>query len=502
MMPSWFRTLRNKLVPVEPLQQQIRELDRELKRHKTNVERLEKTLVAQGERTGHDFTAMQKAVAETEKRLSRTLKRQELLLRQLGSVAGQIRPPTSPNARAEKRAPATSIPTAEPVSTLRRMAEVSSDVWVSDTCPVCEGPDATLACQWNKFVLIGGAPDADALYYDYSVCHACGVLSARRRPVGERFRHLIENFVEAAGKEAGATQVTNPLLNPNPLREEDRSQLRAMISKGLFVSDHLGISKRDYLNGALKDRLENSMHVEVLSSLLTLGPTSNVLEIRPRAGSILAALRRYFGVQVHGLPIWESQGFVIKELYDIDSAGVIDFVDFRVPFRDQFDLIICNHMFTHVVRPREFFAEIRSHLKPGGHLYLYGEPEDAEFLVGGQSIIATLNPFHMQAFDQKALVNALAANGFDTVFTTTRSLTILCLSRECKDAVMTPLTQTDRQKRLKAYADARLRALIRLPDDARARTTLDWDQIAVQAVESGIATVDDAGRLRLVKAGR
>ena len=73
-------------------------------------------------------------------------------------------------------------------------------------------------------------------------------------------------------------------------------------------------------------------------------------------------------------------------------------------------------MITHAVRVSDFLATIRARLKPGGHLYLHNEPDDAEFLKGSQSMLATLNPLHLQAFDQASLVRALTANGFETRF--------------------------------------------------------------------------------------
>ena len=53
-------------------------------------------------------------------------------------------------------------------------------------------------------------------------------------------------------------------------------------------------------------------------------------------------------------------------------------------------------MLTHAVRPREFLATVRSRLRPGGHLYIYSESVEAEFLEQGHSMFNTLNPFHLQ----------------------------------------------------------------------------------------------------------
>ena len=57
--------------------------------------------------------------------------------------------------------------------------------WLAlDACSVCGSSERTLVNPWNKFILIPKAPDQTSARYDYSVCHACGVLYATRRPVG------------------------------------------------------------------------------------------------------------------------------------------------------------------------------------------------------------------------------------------------------------------------------------------------------------------------------
>ena len=179
--------------------------------------------------------------------------------------------------------------------------------------------------------------------------------------------------------------------------------------------------------------------------------------MRSRAGTILDGLRRAWGATVYAMPIWESQQFLLRELFDITTSPLIDFEHFQIPFEGEFDLIICNHMFTHSLRPRDFFAELRRKLKPGGHVYFYMEPDDAEFLAGNQSMFATLNPLHMQAFDQASFVRALACNGFETVFIKGRNLHHLCLARlAATPPAMKPITGKQRDA-----PDRRLSAGIR-----------------------------------------
>jgi hypothetical protein len=68
------------------------------------------------------------------------------------------------------------------------------------TCSVCGHPAFTPVCEFNRFVLSETAPDEQAIRADYVLCHRCGVVFARRRPVGARFRFLVEHFEETIGR--------------------------------------------------------------------------------------------------------------------------------------------------------------------------------------------------------------------------------------------------------------------------------------------------------------
>jgi SAM-dependent methyltransferase len=369
--------------------------------------------------------------------------------------------------------------------------------WLTlDTCPACRHADRTIVNPFNKLVLLETAPDATAARYDYAICHACGLGYATRRPFGGRYRHLLEHFGEVTGKVGDNTEVADPLLNPLPLTDADRERLSRLAARGVWVSEHLGLPKRDYLEALLRDRFANSVHLDLLSSLVA-PKDGRVLEIRPRTGMISDGLRRLFGAKVFTLPIWESQRYLLKEVYGLDSPGLVDYDNFTIPFEGRFDLIICNHMLTHVVRPALFFETIVSHLNPGGYVYFYNEPEDTEFLKGAQSMLATLNPLHMQTFDQRSLVRLLAARGLKTVFLKSRNLNHMCLAQP-GDAAWTPMTPKELRSRLRAYRLAYDRAVLLSPPDARPRFADEWPKVVERGVASGLAEFDANGNLKLV----
>jgi SAM-dependent methyltransferase len=367
-----------------------------------------------------------------------------------------------------------------------------------DRCPVCGDAERTLANPWNKFIVTAKAPDETAARYDYSVCHACGVLYAARRPIGRRYRFLLEHFGEATAKRGGSAVIANRLLNPYPLSDADRAELRRMAEPGIYVSDHLGLSPKTHLESVLKDRLENCVHVDVIGAFLK-PRGARVLEVRSRAGTILDGLRRAWDADVSAMPIWESQQFILREILGIPTSDLIDFERFAIPFDGTFDLIVCNHMLTHAVSPVGFFDELKRKLRPGGHIYLYTEPDDAEYLAGKQSMFSTLNPLHMQAFDQASLVRMLAALGFETVFIKRRNLHHMVLARWTPTPpVMVPMNARERDRRLTAYHAAFDRAVLGVDEALRPRVASVWSGAVERGVAGGIADFDERGRLHLV----
>jgi SAM-dependent methyltransferase len=193
-------------------------------------------------------------------------------------------------------------------------------------------------------------------------------------------------------------------------------------------------------------------------------------------------------------------------VYGIESSGLVDYDQFDIPGSGPFDVIICNHMLTHAVRPGRFFDAVHRCLAPGGHVYFYNEPDDAEYLAGNQSMFATLNPLHMQAFDQKSFGRALAANGMEVVFHRSRNENHICLAKltghaRCDgahDGKWTPMTEKERSKRIRAYRRARDRAILAVRGDLRGRFADEWPQVVERAVAERIVDFDAHGNLRLI----
>jgi len=364
-------------------------------------------------------------------------------------------------------------------------------------CPFCGSAERTLVCEYNKFALLPTPPDEKASRYDYSVCHHCGVLYATLRPSGPRYRWLFEHFEATIGRRTttGRQSARKLITSAFDLSESDREELREAIRSGVFVSDHLSLSRKTYIPALMAERLSGAKHVELLGSLLNLqGKT--VLEIRTLTGSISAALVRLYDVRAHAMALFEHQRFVIEQTYQI-PAWPLDYDDLRLADVGQCDLIIGNHILTHAVKPGAFLEAAHRLLAPGGHLYLYNENDEAEFLVNGKSMFNTMNAFHLQTFDGSSLNRALAANGFETVFMTRDENTFLSLSRKTDATATMGLTRRELEKRIGEYLRARDASIVMMPNGSQSLFGTEWEAVVERSLSAGTSRLDAEGRVRI-----
>src|SRR6185436_20949329 len=138
------------------------------------------------------------------------------------------------------------------------------------------------------------------------------------------------------------------------------------------------------------------------------------------------------------------------------ADALLDFDRFTIPYDGAFDLVVANHVMTHAVRPAALLASLRERMAPGGHLYLYNEPDEADFLDTGKSMFNTLNAFHLQTFDGASLARALQSAGFEPVFIGHCQSNCVALARvPVAPIAWDPLKPKERAKRVKRYALAR-----------------------------------------------
>jgi len=366
-------------------------------------------------------------------------------------------------------------------------------------CSVCGHDAFTPVCEFNRFFLSETAPDAAAMRADYALCHRCGVVFARRRPAGERFRFLVEHFEETIGRIPADASRGTKVLGSRPLTAEDSEQLRARAGQPMFVSEVPRPKRRQHLPQLLRDRLAVAAHVEILGSLVTLDKP-RVLEIRPRFGAIGGALRRLYGGETCALPLFEAQQLLVREAYGSCADHLLDYDAFSIPYAGCFDLIVANHLVTHAVHPGEALEAIRQRLVPGGHLYLYNEPDESDFLENGKSIFNTLNAFHLQTFDGASLARALQSAGFEPVYIGHHQDNCIALARVAADpSAWDPISKKELARRVAKYAQARDLGILSLPDRLKGLFASEWEAVVQRAFAAKTIDFDGDGNLRIVK---
>ena len=366
-----------------------------------------------------------------------------------------------------------------------------------DACPFCGCRESTLVCEYNRLLVLDNGLDEAAKLYNHSLCHGCGVVYARTRPVGPRYAYIVDRFEISLGRAQESGRTGKVVTVSAPLSDEERRTLRDRIARGVFVSQHEHPAKDSYLPQLMRDRMLNSIHIELLGSLLS-PHKPRVLELRPRVGSIGGALKRLYGADVYAMPLFDVQGFIVEEAYGIPAAHQMDYDHFSIPYEGSFDLVIANHVLTHALRPGELLATIRKRLTPGGHVYLYNEQDESDYIQLGPSIINTMNVFHMQAYSVDSMARAFAASGFEPVFIVRDGYRLIALARAAGGKVdWTPMSEKERATRTAAYRRARDYAILKLPDEARAVFRDEWEEIVKRACEAGIAAFDEGGTLRL-----
>ena len=377
-------------------------------------------------------------------------------------------------------------------------AELASEIMTLDGCPVCGSTAWSDVCEYNKFLLLERGPDRAARVYNYALCHACEIVFARRRPYGDRFADLLERFEASLGRVgAGETMKGRVGLNSARLTPESREDILRGAAMGVFVSDHQTHPGDGRLAVLLRDRMANSVHIELLTSLLAL-ERPRVLELRPRFGAIGAGLKRSWAADVYGLPLFEGQQLLNRAVYGHRVDHRLDYDHFAIPYEGTFDLVVANHMMTHALRPGEFLQTVHDRLAPHGHLYLYNEPDDAEILGLGQSMFGWFNPFHFQAFDRESLLRGLRSAGFEPTFVTSHqgNLVVLAVRTERPEHVE-PMSDTECSARIGKYRTARDLAILRLPPHLRPAFSDEWDVVVERVYTAGLAEFTAEGKLRL-----
>ena len=213
-------------------------------------------------------------------------------------------------------------------------------------CPICGAPERTQISPFNGLVLLQSYQDADVARYAYALCHGCGLVYATRRPQGEQFIDLLENFDDNLGR------VDRPNLGvvEGSLTDAEKDAVRRRMQSGWMISEETPPAADEWWPMLRHDRISTADDLTLLASSVDL-KGARVLDVRSNAGALLDSLRSWFGADVYALPSFEADKLVIEEHFGIPAAELIDYENFRIPYEGEFDVILAKHMVTHALRP-------------------------------------------------------------------------------------------------------------------------------------------------------
>jgi SAM-dependent methyltransferase len=311
--------------------------------------------------------------------------------------------------------------------------------------------------EFNSLALLDTTRDSDLARYDYVLCSGCGLVYAGSRPQGEQFRELLRSFDENLGRPKP------PPRAEVPTGAEERQALLEEFREGPAPT-----SPEEGTAMLWGDRKSAEPHFEFLSRSLDLSG-ARVLEVRSKSGWILDALRRRFGVEPTAMPAFEAHLHVSEDLFGIPAAGVLDFERLEIPDSGDFDLILARHMFTHALDPGALLKTLRASLRPGGHVYLFVENDDARLHKRGKNLIGEMKCFHFQNFDGPTISRCLRHAGFEplAVHHPTTKSSLAVLARAAPVVAAEPITDKELRQRCERYERWRDLSLLSLPRQLR-----------------------------------
>ena len=174
--------------------------------------------------------------------------------------------------------------------------------------------------------------------------------------------------------------------------------------------------KRDW--GLLTPLFERAMHkldadkARLVSRYITLGETSEVLDVGCAAGTFLQHLRTRYGAGVTGVDFKDLQGS--PALRDVRfHCGLFYEATLEA---DRFDLVTMWHFLEHDYDPMRSLATARRVLTPEGRLVIEVPRLDSRtFTLFGNRWPGLQAPQHTVLFDRDRLLRAVRTAGFEVV---------------------------------------------------------------------------------------
>ena len=194
-------------------------------------------------------------------------------------------------------------------------------------------------------------------------------------------------------------------------------------SAALYYKWFAYLESRDYAEYPPKEKyLEGksevaAKHLQYLNERGLLFPGMTIAHVRCDVGSLQKEIQKQFpDCSVYGYDYFDSNVRYARES-GLETVDLLNPAGIDFPHGVAFDLIICNHIFTHSIDPAADMEKLYAALKPGGILYLYNEMNhQIRFQPGNTSYQwVALNNFHKQLLSPTCLELFLMRGGFSDV---------------------------------------------------------------------------------------
>lgn len=201
------------------------------------------------------------------------------------------------------------------------------------------------------------------------------------------------------------------------------------------------LERRDYAEyPPTKNYLEGkaaaaAKHVLYLKRQNILFPGMTIAHVRCDAGALQAEIQSQFpDCTVHGYDYFESNIRYARE-QGLDTVDLLDPAGLKFDDGVTFDLIICNHTFTHAIDPASDLKTLHAALKQDGVLYLYNEVNHQIRFQPGHRLYqwVALNNFHKQLLSPPSLAFFLTKGGFTDISLSNDGIYMQALARRANE---------------------------------------------------------------------
>jgi 2-polyprenyl-3-methyl-5-hydroxy-6-metoxy-1,4-benzoquinol methylase len=256
---------------------------------------------------------------------------------------------------------------------------------------MCGGAETEIVARRNDLASLLYV-DRRVTHSDYSLCRRCGVVFAARRERASVAQAYYELFGEIVNKGYAKRVI------PGPAR-----------------AGKIKLAK------LLCDQLEQHR---------LLRPGVRVLHVRCDAGALLHEIKqRCPDTIVHGLDYFPTNLQAARE-WGLDDVALLDPAAIRIPFAQRYDIIVCNHTFTHALAPGDDINTLTDALAPEGRLFLYNENDHDLICTTGSPHFSRkeMISYHKQLLAPDSLARFLAARGLRSQLLGHRKFTFTMLA--------------------------------------------------------------------------